>query len=358
MEYNILAINPGSTSTKIAVYENQVEIISTTINTPPSLENFNNDIGEYDSTKSLVLNFLKEKNYNINKLSAVVGRGGMLPPVKSGAYLVNDMMIDRLKNRPIITHASNLGAIIAYEIAKPLNINAYIYDSVAVDELSDIARISGLLDIPRISLSHALNSRAMAIKAAKLNNKEYKNMNIIVAHLGGGISISLHSYGKMIDLVSDDEGPFSPERSGRVPCGHFMDLCFSNKYTYKEIKSKLRGTGGLYSYLNTKDTIKVQNMILNGDEKAKLIFEAMGYQIAKGIGELATVVDGQIDCIVLTGGMAHSNMLTSFVEKKISFISKVIILPGENELESLAFGVLRVLRKEEKAREYIEKADI
>ena len=355
MNYRILAINPGSTSTKIAVYDNEQQILV------KGIDHSGNEISKYeriqdqfDMRKEEVLKVLRENNIDIKTLSAVVGRGGLLPPVKSGAYLVNDEMLDRLVNRPVLEHASNLGAIISHEIANSLGINAYIYDSVAVDELIDIARPSGVEGMDRTSLSHALNSRAMAIKYAKENGKKYNEQNIIVAHLGGGISISVHEKGRMIDIVSDDEGPFSPERSGRVPCKKLIDECFVGKHTHKEMLKMIRGKGGIVSYLDTVDMRKVEGMINEGDEKAKLIHEAMSYQISKGIGELATVVEGKVDAIVITGGIAYSNMITSAIKRRVQFIAPVAIMPGENELESLSLGILRVLNGEENAREYIE----
>jgi len=355
MSYYILAINPGSTSTKIALYEDEKEVFTKTLEHPvEELEKYDNTQDQYEMRKDAVLAFLKEKNFDIKNLSAVVGRGGMLPPVKSGAYVVNELMLDTLKNRPVMEHASNLGAPIAYEIAKAAGVNAYIYDSVRTDELIDIARISGMPDIPRTSTSHVLNSRAMAIKAAKKYGKRYDEMNFVVAHLGGGISLSVHEKGRIVDIISDDEGPFSPERAGRVPCRDLIELCYSGKYDKRTMHKKLRGNGGLKAYLGTTDAREVEKMIEAGDENAKLIYEAMAYQIAKGIGELATVVEGKVDAIILTGGIAYSNMLTSWIKKRVEFIAPVEIMPGENEMESLAYGILRVLRGEEKAREYTE----
>ncbi len=355
MSYYILAINPGSTSTKIALYEDEKEVFTKTLEHPvEELEKYDNTQDQYEMRKDAVLSFLKEKNFDIKNLSAVVGRGGMLPPVKSGAYLVNELMLDTLKNRPVMEHASNLGAPIAYEIAKAAGVNAYIYDSVRTDELIDIARISGMPDIPRTSTSHVLNSRAMAIKAAKKYGKRYDEMNIVVAHLGGGISLSVHEKGRIVDIISDDEGPFSPERAGRVPCRDLIELCYSGKFDKRTMHKKLRGNGGIKAYLGTTDAREVEKMIEAGDENAKLIYEAMAYQIAKGIGELATVVEGKVDVIILTGGIAYSQMLTSWIKKRVEFIAPVEIMPGENEMESLAYGILRVLRGEEKAREYTE----
>jgi butyrate kinase len=356
MSYKILAINPGSTSTKIALYEDEKEVFTSTLDHPSEeIEKYNKVQDQFEMRKNAVLSLLKDNGYDVNKLSAVVGRGGMLPAVKSGAYKVNDKMVDRLKNNPVAEHASNLGAMIAFEIANIAGVYAYIYDSVRVDELNDIARISGTPDIPRASTSHALNSRAMAMKAAKKYGKKYSDMNFVVAHLGGGISVSVHEKGKMVDIMADDEGPFSPERAGRVPCKQLVDLCYSGKLDKKAMHKKLRGNGGLKAYLNTVDAREVEKMIENGDDKAKLIYEAMAYQVSKGIGELATVVDGKVDAIILTGGIAYSKMLTSWIKKRVEFIAPVEIMPGENEMESLALGTLRVLRKEETAREYVEQ---
>jgi butyrate kinase len=303
-----------------------------------------------------IMSFLNEINYDVKKLSAVVGRGGLLPPVKSGAYRVNDVMVDVLKNRPVVDHASNLGGIISYEMAEKLGIPSFIYDSVAVDELKDIARYSGMADIKRKSLSHALNMRAVAIKTAEEMDKEYMESNIIVAHLGGGMSISIHEKGKMVDIVSDDEGPFSPERSGRVPCLSLINMCYENDH--KTMRSKLRGKGGLTSYLGTNDAREVEKMIADGSEEAAMVYEAMAYQIAKGIGELATVVKGKVDAIAITGGIAYSKMMTNWIQERVEFIAPVHLHPGENELESLVLGTIRVLDDKEEAREYKEKGEV
>ena len=355
MSYKILAINPGSTSTKISLYEDEQEIFTKKLDHPlEQIEKFDNVEDQLQMRKNLVMATLEENNFDIKELSAVVARGGMLPPVKTGAYIINDLMVDRVERRPIMEHASNLAAPIAYSIAQAAGVPSYIYDCVMADELPDIARISGMPEIPRTSSSHVLNTRAMAIKAAKEHGRKYEDMNIIVAHLGGGISINIHEKGRIVDLLSDDEGPFSPERAGRVPCRDLINLCYSGKYDKKTMQRKLRGNGGLRAYLNTIDAREVQQMIEGGNEEARLVYEAMAYQIAKGIGELATVVEGNVDVIVLTGGIAYSQMLTDWIVKRVSFIAPVEILAGENEMESLAFGALRVLKGEEEAREYRE----
>jgi len=355
MSYKIFVVNTGSTSTKIALYEDDKEIFVKSLSHPDEL------ISKYDDVQDqlhmrleFVRSYLEEKKFDVKDLSCVVARGGMLLPVKSGAYAVNELMLDRVENRPVMEHASNLAAPIAYDIAREAGVPSYIYDSVMTDEFPDIARISGMPDIPRNSTSHVLNTRAMAIKYAKSIGKKYEDLNIIVAHLGGGISINIHHKGQIVDLLSDDEGPFSPERAGRVPCRDLINLCYSGKFDKKTMQRKLRGNGGLKAYLNTIDARQVETMIQEGNEYAKLIYEAMAYQIAKGIGDLATVVEGKVDAIILTGGIAYSKMLTSWIKNRVSFISHVEIMPGENEMEALAYGALRVLKGEEKAREYTE----
>ncbi|SHJ60352.1 butyrate kinase [Dethiosulfatibacter aminovorans DSM 17477] len=355
--YNILAINPGSTSTKIALYEDEKLIQEKNItHSNEEIEKYEKITDQYEMRYSEIMNFLNEINYDVKNLSAVVGRGGLLPPVKSGAYKVNDVMVDVLKNRPVLEHASNLAAIIAYEMAEELGIPSYIYDSVAVDELDDIARYSGMVDIKRKSLSHALNMRATAISTAEEIGKPYTESNIIVAHLGGGMSVSIHKNGKMVDIVSDDEGPFSPERAGRVPCKDLISMCY--KYDQKTMKAKLRGKGGLISYLGTNDAREVEKMIGEGNKEAAIIYEAMAYQIAKGIGELATVVKGKVDAIAITGGIAYSKMITDWITERVEFIAPVHIHPGENELESLVLGTIRVLDGKEEAREYKEEVRV
>jgi butyrate kinase len=349
--YKILAINPGSTSTKIAIYEEEEELFKKTIeHSSEEIGKYKSITDQYDMRYEAIMKFLKEVNFDSRYLSAVVARGGILPPVKSGAYRVNDSMVERLTKRPVVEHASNLGAIIAYAISKPLNIPAFIYDSIAVDELDDIARISGLADIKRESFIHALNMRAASIKIAKKLGKPYKNCNLVVVHLGGGISLSAHKQGKMIDVVTDEEGPFSPERSGRVPCKRLIEMCYKNDE--RTMKKKIRGNAGLISYLGTNSALDVEKRIENGDDEAKLVYEAMAYQIAKGIGELATVVSGKVDAIIITGGIAYSKMMTEWIKGRVEFIAPVEILPGENELEALALGALRVIKGEEKAHEY------
>lgn len=355
MGFKILAVNPGSTSTKIALYEDEKELFVKTLeHTSEETEGYEKIVDQFDMRKNAVLSFLEESGYNVEALDAVVGRGGMLPPVKSGAYRVNALMVDMLRNRPVREHASNLGAIIAYEIAGLIGKEAYIYDSVKVDELEPIARVSGMPVIVRTSTSHVLNSKAMARKVAARYNTKFEDMNFVVAHMGGGISVSVYEKGRLADVVQDDEGPFSPERSGRVPCRDLVNLCFSGQYDKKAVTKMLSGNGGLKGYLGTADAREVEKMIREGSEEARLTYEAMAYQVAKGIGELATVVKGRVDAIILTGGIAYSKMFTGWIKERVETIAPVEIMPGENEMESLALGTLRVLRGEEAARDYVE----
>lgn len=349
----ILVINPGSTTTKIAVYENESERLKVNIeHAAEQLAGYKKVSDQYDMRKDAVLNCLRKNKYDITLFDAVVARGGALPPLKSGAYRINRAMVDFLTNRPVSEHASNVAALIAYEISQKLNIPSFIYDAISADELEDVARISGMPELPRTSLCHVLNMRAVARKVAQASHKKYEEMNIITAHLGGGITISVHNRGKMIDIVSDDEGPFSPERAGRVPCRALIDICYSGRYDYQTMRRMLRGKGGLVAYTGTSSAVELETRINEGDDEAKLVYEAMAYQIAKGIGELATVVKGEVDVIVLTGGIAHSKMLTQWISDRVKFIAPVEIIPGENELESLALGALRVMRGEEKAHEF------
>ncbi|SHN53217.1 butyrate kinase [Desulfitobacterium chlororespirans] len=355
MEFKILAINPGSTSTKVALYQDEAELFCETLDHPrEEMAPYGKVREQFAMRKAVVLACLSKHGVEAGQLSAVVGRGGMLPAVKSGAYQVNQEMLDALTNHPVMEHASNLGALLAYEIAGLAGIPAYIYDSVRVDELKPIARLSGMPEIPRTSTSHALNTRAMAIKYAYEQGREYTDMNFIVAHLGGGISLNVHEKGQLVDVIPDDEGPFSPEGSGRVHCKSLIKLCYADRYDEQTMQKKLRGNGGLKAYLQTTDAREVEAMILAGNEEARLVYEAMAYQVAKGIGELATVVCGKLDAIIITGGIAYSELLTSWIKKRVEFLAPVIVMSGENEMEALALGTLRVLRGEEQARVYSE----
>lgn len=353
--YRILVINPGSTSTKIAIYDNEKQVFEETLrHSNEELEKFENLFDQFEFRKNIILEILNEKGINLTKLSAVVGRGGLLKPIAGGTYGVNDKMLQDLKVGVLGEHASNLGGVIANEIASQLNIPSFIVDPVVVDEMEDVARVSGMPEIERKSIFHALNQKAVARRLAKDLGKPYEELNIIVAHLGGGVSVGAHKDGRVIDVNNalDGEGPFSPERAGGLPVGDLAKLCFSGKYTLPEIKKRIKGNGGLVAYLGTNDGREVQKMIANGDTNAELIFKAMAYQVAKEIGSCAAVLEGKVDGIILTGGIAYDDIFTKWVSDRVDFISKVHIYPGEDELIALAEGGLRVLRGEEEAKEY------
>jgi butyrate kinase len=353
--YHILVINPGSTSTKLSFFENETEIFAETImHSSESLKNFNKIMEQYKFRLKVILDFLKIKNVNINNIDAVVGRGGLLKPMPSGTYRVNKKMINQLQKGIYGDHASNLGALLAYQIAQHNNIPAYIVDPVVVDEMEDIARLSGIPQLPRKSIFHALNQKAVARRAAFDLGKNYQGVNLIVVHMGGGISVGVHKRGRVIDVNNalNGEGSFTPERSGTVPVGDLVQLCFSGKYSQSEIMAMIKGKGGLVAYLNTNNVVEVIKKIKEGNQKAKLILEAMAYQISKQIGESATVLKGNVDAIVLTGRISYSNYVVEMIKDRVSFISLVMVYPGEEEMLALAQGALRVLSGKEEEREY------
>jgi len=353
--FRILTINPGSTSTKIAVFNNEeLEFEKTLRHSSDEIGKYKRISDQFEFRKTVIENTLNEDGIKISDLSAVVGRGGLLKPIQGGTYLIDESMIEDLKVGILGEHASNLGGLIAKEIGDTVNIPSYIVDPVVVDELEEVARISGTPEIHRKSIFHALNQKAIARKAAKELDREYKECNFIVAHMGGGISVGAHKKGKVIDVANalDGEGPFSPERSGGLPVGDLIKICFSGKYTQDEIKRKIKGNGGLVGYLNTNDARVVEEKILNGDDNAKLIYEAMAYQVSKEIGSCSAVLKGKVDAILLTGGIAYSKLFTIMIEDRVNFIADVKVYPGEDEMIALAQGALRVLRKEEEAKTY------
>ena len=355
----ILVINPGSTSTKIAVYEDETPLFVKTINhSKEELAPFKEPFDQYEYRRDLVLRTMEENGVTRDTLTAVVSRGGLLPPVRSGAYEINDDMIWQLHYRPENEHASNLGAPIAKSIADELGLKAYIYDPVTVDEMTPIAKVAGLPEMRRKSLGHPLNMRAIAHKYAKDSHTEYEKLTLIVAHLGGGITISLHQNGRMIDLISDEEGPFSPERTGGLPTFQTLKLAAESGRSFKELYNYVKKQGGLMGHLGTNDGREVERRIAEGDEHAALIYEAMAHNISKHIGALATVVHGKVDAILVTGGVAHSRMITDWITQRVSFIAPVHVYAGENEMESLATGVLRVLRGQEQARTFTKVEDL
>lgn len=351
----ILTINPGSTSTKIAIFDDEKPVFEEVLRHPSEeIGKFETIFDQYEFRKNIILETLNEKGINLTKLAAVVGRGGLLKPIAGGTYRVDENMLKDLKVGVLGEHASNLGGVLAYEIAEQLNIESFIVDPVVVDEMNDIARISGMPEIERKSIFHALNQKAVARRAAKDVGKAYNEMNLIVAHLGGGVSVGAHQKGQVVDVNNalDGEGPFSPERSGGLPVGDLAKLCYSGKYTHKEIKKMITGKGGLVAYLNTSDGREVEKMIKDGDKNAEIVYQAMAYQVAKEIGSCAAVLKGEVDGIVLTGGIAYDKMFVKWIEDRVAFISKVLVYPGEDEMIALAQGGLRVLNGEEDAKRY------
>jgi butyrate kinase len=351
----ILAINPGSTSTKVAVFDGHEPLFVDEIpHAAADLATYAHIAEQYPLRRDAVLASLAAHGVSISGLTAVVGRGGMLRPVPSGTFHVNQKMLDELAAPGPREHASNLGAIVAHEIASRAGIPAFIVDPVCVDEFEPIARISGLPEIERRSLSHALNLKATARRAARDLGRPYESLDLIVVHMGGGISVSPHRHGRMIDVnqALDGTGPFSPERAGGLPVGDVIRMCFSGRYTYAELFRRIAGQGGLVAHLGTNNAIEVERRIAAGDEHARLIYEAMAYQIAKEIGAMATVLCGHVDAIVLTGGLAHSEMLCGWLRQRVGWIAPIMIYPGQDEMRAMVEGVLRVLEGEEKAYEY------
>ncbi len=349
----ILAINPGSTSTKIALFENESNIFTENINHETEhLNTFENLISQKDFRLEEVKRILSKHNYTVDDIDAFVGRGGLLKPIKSGTYEINEPMLKHLEIGISGEHASNLGGIIASQLASVNNVHKFIVDPVVVDELQPIARITGIKDIKRTSIFHALNQKSVAKKFASENNMKYEDINVIVAHLGGGISVGVHEKGRVVDVNNaiGGDGPFSPERAGSLHAVEFFKY-IQNKST-EEVKLAIKGNGGLVNYFGTNDCREVVKLKDNGNEEAKIVLEAMCYNIAKEIGSMATVVSGKIDAIILTGGIAYSDYITSQIIERVKFIAPVSVYAGENEMEALALGALRVLKNEEKPLQY------
>jgi len=354
MNLKILAINPGSTSTKVAAYENETCLWKQGIEHPAGEIKGFACVGDQNTYRiAIILKMLEEKGMKLEEFDGIVGRGGLLNPLVGGTYLVNDELVRSLHNAPGGEHASNLGGIIAYHLGQRIKVPVYIVDPISVDEMEPLARLSGLPELPRLSLSHALNMKAVARKVAHKLGKNYQELNLIVAHLGGGISVAPHCKGKMIDVNNaNSEGPFSSERCGTLPAYQLVKLCYSGKYSEKEVLTKIHKEGGLFAYLGTNDARVAEVMMNSGDLRAKLVLECLCYQIAKEIGAMATVLEGDVDQIVLTGGLAHSEFITREITRRVSFIAPVLVVPGEEEMEALALGALRVLKGDEKALTY------
>lgn len=354
MAVKSLIINPGSTSTKIGVFEDETLLFEETLrHSTEEIAQYASIVDQKDFRKNIILNLLKEKDFDIQSLNMVVGRGGMLKPIPGGTYPVSDELLEDLKIGKQGQHASNLGGILAKEIGDEIGVPSYIVDPVVVDELSEVARLSGVPELPRVSVFHALNQKAVAKRYAKENNKAYNSLNLIVVHMGGGVSVGAHQNGKVVDVFNalDGDGAFSPERAGGVPVGGLIKMCFSGQYTEKEVYKKFVGNGGLNAYLGTNDMRDVMKMA-EDDEHAKLVRDAFIYQVSKDIGSMACVLKGKVDQIIVTGGIAYNQYITDQLQEYAGFIAPFTVYPGEDELLALVQGGLRVLNGEEEAKVY------
>lgn len=352
----ILVINPGSTSTKIAVFENENAIMEKVIRHPSE------DFAECPSILSqmpiriqYIDAALAEAKIDLSQLSAVVGRGGLIQPIDSGTYLVNEKMADDLIDSAAMIHASSLGGLIAADIGKRYAIPSYVVDPVVVDELETCARLTGFPGIERRSAFHALNTKAVARKCAEDMGINYEDGRFVVAHMGGGISVGAHRYGRVIDVndAISGEGPFSPERCGAVPLEAVIKMCYSGRVTKEDMLGMVTKHGGMIAYLGTNDLVKVEKMIREGDEYAALVVDSMAYQVSKEIGAMVAALEGRVDAIILTGGLAYSIRFTGVIKQRVDRIAKVVTYPGENEMEALASGALRVLTGKQRVSEYV-----
>ena len=353
---SILAINPGSTSTKIAVFaHSKITFYKNIRHSVEDLQDFKDIAGQFEFRKNIILDELKKADVNMSNIEAVVGRGGLLKPIPSGVYEVNEAMKRDLKKGILGQHASNLGGLIADSIAGELpGAKAYIADPVVVDEMDDIARVSGHPEFERVSIFHALNHKAVARFHAKCISRKYEELNLIVVHLGGGITVGAHHKGRVIDVNQglDGEGPFSPERTGTLPVGDLARLCFSGKYTHDEVKKMITGKGGFAAYFGTNNAMEVETLVDQGDRRALLVFEAMAYQVAKEIGAMSTVLKGKIDGILITGGLANNKWFVELIIDRTAHIAPISIYPGEDEMKALASNATMVLNGEVDVKEY------
>lgn len=358
MNHKILAINPGSTSTKIAVYHNAKPIFLKSILHPPEkLAQYERISDQYEFRKEIILKELKDSHLSIDSIEVIVGRGGLVHPIESGVYRINERLRHDLLEGVMGEHASNLGGLIAFDIAKDLpNCRAFIADPVVVDELQDVARLAGHPRFQRYSIFHALNQKATARAYARLMNHKYEELNLVIAHLGGGVSVGAHRKGKVIDVnqALDGEGPFSPERTGTLPAGALVKLCFEGNHTIDEIKRMITGEGGYVAYMGTNSAYEVELLAQDGDDRARLIQDAMSYQIGKEIASMCAVLHGEVDAIILTGGISHNPMVVEYIKKMVSFIAPVVIYPGEDEMHALAMNGLMVLKGEINPKDYDE----
>jgi len=351
----ILVINIGSTSTKLAVYKNREAVINEVIRHPgQELEVFHDTWDQYEYRKSIITGFLEQIDIPLQRFDVIACRGGTVKPVPGGIYRINAAMLQDMKSKAYGSHPTNLGSLIAFRLAQQLKIPAVTVDPPVTDEMSLLAKYSGIPQIERRSSFHALSQKSTGRKAAKILGKPYNQLNLIILHLGGGISVGAHQKGRIVDVNNalNGDGPFSPERAGSLPAGDLIDLCFSGKYTREDMHRLICGKGGIMAYLGTADILEAEQRINNGDEKAGQVFEAMGYQVAKEVGAAAVVLDGKVDAIAVTGQLVHSQRLVDILKRKIAFIAPIYLFPGENEMEALASGALRFIKGEEQAQEY------
>lgn len=353
--HRILAINPGSTSTKISVFEDEKEVWTTKLShSTDELAPYGSIYDQYDFRKDVIRRELEAAGYAVDTFSAIVGRGGLVYPLEGGTYEVCPLLLEDLKRGVQGEHISNLGAPIAAELASEAGCPAFIVDPVVVDEMEPLARLSGHPALKRRSIFHALNQKAVARKAARDLGRAYDEVNLIVVHLGGGVSVGAHRHGRVIDVNNalDGDGPFTPERSGGLPVGDLVTLCFSGTKTQAEIRKMIKGSGGIVAYLGTNDMLKVEKEIEKGNEEYLAVYEAMAYQVSKEVGAMAAVLSGDVDAVVITGGVAYDRGFVAWIRERTSFIADVLVYPGEEEMESLALGALRVLQGLETARSY------
>jgi butyrate kinase len=354
----VLAINPGSTSTKFGLYTRQgAEWVRTIRHGDEELARFGGRpmLARLEYRVAMIAQALEEFDYKASGVAAVAGRGGLLPPMACGTYLVDEAMVEELRLARRGEHASNLGALLALRFAQAAGVNAYIVDPVTADEWQDCARPSGSPLIERSPIGHVLNTRAVARRFAREKGRPYEALRLVVAHMGSGITVSAHREGRMIDSNTIEEGPFGPDRTGGLPVRALIKLCFSGRFAQKEIDHKVFGDGGLFAYLGTRDLQEVERRIDAGDREAALVFDAMVYQIAKEAGAMAAVLEGKVDAVLLTGGMAHSERIVKRLRAYLDWIAPIRVYPGEDELQALAEGVFRVLDGEEKAKRIWEE---
>lgn len=352
----ILVVNPGSTSTKFALFAEEKLILEKNLtHSSGKINGYRQITDQLDFRKKLILNELEKQNINLADIRIIVGRGGLVRPIESGVYRVNEKMVSDLEQGLLGQHASNLGGLIANILAPVMpNAEAYIVDPVVVDELQPVARVSGHPLIPRISIFHALNQKAVARMYTASLKKRYEDMNLIIAHMGGGISVGAHRRGRVVDVNNalDGDGPLAPERSGSLPSGQLAELCFSGQYSHPEIRAMIAGKGGMVAYLGTNSFREVCRKAEEGNQEAILLRDAAAYQTAKEIGSAAAVLEGKVDAIILTGGMANQEDHVERIKAMIGFIAPVIVYPGEDEMRSLAFNALLALDGKIPVRDY------